>query len=385
MYPDKFEQLRKEQYPLTEKYAYLDTASTGMLSTRTRNALVDYIDYRYENGLTLGEFGQNWKHADEMRSTIAKVINADPEEIFYSDSTSGTLNVFSAGIELPENANVVTSGQSFPSTVFNWKNRVGSENVRIAAPENGAMPVERLFELVDENTKVMALCFVENTTGYRYDLQKISSFCQEHNIYLALDITQCITGMKIDVKETPVDFMAAASYKWLGGLFGVGFGYVSKRVLDKVHPAYVGWTGVKDRRPASDFTLTLSPTASKFETGSPNWVGIRGMEQSMQIYLELGADDVQEHILSLVDYLYQQAASLNKVGIIGNFAPENRSGIVYLTIPAEWGITDELMKENGIRAHAASGPAGASIRVALHFYNNKEDVDKFIAYLKSFE
>ena len=102
----KFEKLRREQYPLTSRYAYLDTASTGMLATRTRNALVDYIEYRYENGLTLSEFGENWKHADEMRKTIAQVINADPEEIFYSDSTSGTLNVFSAGIELPENANV---------------------------------------------------------------------------------------------------------------------------------------------------------------------------------------------------------------------------------------------------------------------------------------
>ena len=380
----KFEKLRREQYPLTARYAYLDTASTGMLATRTRNALVDYIEYRYENGLTLSEFGENWKHADEMRKTIAQVINADPEEIFYSDSTSGTLNVFSAGIELPENANVVTSGQSFPSTIFNWKNRVGHDNVRIAAPENAAMPSQKLFDLVDENTAVIALCLVENTTGFRYNLKEISDFCQERGIYLALDITQCITGMKIDVKETPVDFMAAASYKWLGGLFGVGFGYVSKRVLDKVHPAYVGWTGVKDRRPAADFSLTLSPNANKFETGSPNWVGIRGMEQSMQIYLELGADDVEEHILTLVDYLYSQVSTLEKVNIVGNFAPENRSGIVYLTIPSEWNITDELMKEHGIRAHAANGPAGASIRVALHFYNNKEDVDKFIAFLKTF-
>ena len=381
MNPDKFEKLRREQYPLTARYAYLDTASTGMIATRTKNALTEYIEYRYENGLTLAEFGENWKHADEMRKTIAQVINAEPEEIFYSDSTSGTLNVFSAGIELPENANVVTSGQSFPSTVFNWKNRVGSENVRIAAPENGAMPCEKLFELVDENTAVMALCLVENTTGFRHDLKKISSFCQEHGIYLVLDITQCITGLKIDVKETPVDFMAAASYKWMGGLFGVGFGYVSKRVLDKVHPAYVGWTGVKDRKPPADFGLTLSPNANKFETGSPNWVGIRGMEQSMQIYLELGADDVEEHILTLVDYLYQQIASLDRVGIVGSFAPENRSGIVYLTIPEEWGITDEIMKEHGIRAHAAGGP---SIRVALHFYNNKEDVDRFVEFLKTY-
>ena len=252
--------------------------------------------------------------------------------------------------------------------------------MRIAAPENGAMPCEKLFELVDENTAVMALCLVENTTGFRHDLKKISSFCQEHGIYLVLDITQCITGLKIDVKETPVDFMAAASYKWMGGLFGVGFGYVSKRVLDKVHPAYVGWTGVKDRKPPADFGLTLSPNANKFETGSPNWVGIRGMEQSMQIYLELGADDVEEHILTLVDYLYQQIASLDRVGIVGSFAPENRSGIVYLTIPEEWGITDEIMKEHGIRAHAAGG---SSIRVALHFYNNKEDVDRLVEFLKT--
>ncbi len=379
---EKFKKVREEQYPITSRWAYFDTATTGLVSKDGKNAMVDYIENRYENAIDMAAFRDNWAFAEEVRNIAAKVINAEPEEIFFGDAASDMLNIFSGGIQIKEGANVVVTNLSFPSTPYNWMNRVGVDQVRIAKSENGQVPPENIFELVDEDTVAIALCLVENTTGFRHDLKTISDFCQEQDIYLVLDVTQCIASMKIDVQETPVDFIATSTYKWLGGLFGIAFGYASKRVLDKINPPYVGWTGIKDKLDQSKFRFDLSEDANKFETGSPNWVGLRGIKPTMELYLDLGKDDVEAYILSMTAYLYEKLDGQAHLGIVGPFAEENRSGISYITFPEEWKLTNDILQEHGIRAHIASK---STMRVAFHYFNNKEDIDKLVDFLVNYK
>jgi Selenocysteine lyase len=378
----KFQKIRMDQFPLAEKCVYLDTATTGLFSRRGRDAMVGFIDARFENGMDIYMFNKTWEYADALRKTAAEVINADSDEIFFGDTGSGMLNVFSSGIPLQEHANVVVSGLSFPSTPYNWMNRVGEENVRIAEPEDGALPCEKIFELVDDNTAVIALCLVENTSGWRHDIKTIGDFCKREGVYLVLDITQCIGAMNVDVKKTHVDFLVGTSYKWISGPFGAAVGYCSRRVLHKIHPTYVGWTGNKDRNNHSRYKLALMDAACRFETGSLNWIGLKGIEQSMKLYLELGKQDVEDYILGLTQYLYDRTHELNAVKLVGPFLEKNRSGIVFLTFPEEWKLSDREVQEAGIRLHVATP---SSMRVSLHYYNNREDVDKLIDYLKSLE
>ena len=68
--------------------------------------------------------------------------------------------------------------------------------------------------------------------------------------------------------------------------------------------------------------------------------------------------------------------------LVGPFLEKNRSGIVFLTFPEEWKLSDREVQEAGIRLHVATP---SSMRVSLHYYNNREDVDKLIDYLKSLE
>jgi len=377
----KFEKVRQEQFPITSRLAYLDNASSGLISKNAKDAMVNGITDRYENGFDIAKVNGAWAHADAMRVAVAEMFNASPEEIFFGGAASTIINVFSGGIQLKENANVVMSGLSFPSTPYTWFNRVGAENVRIAQPVNNGMPAQQIFDLVDENTAVISLCSVENTTGFRHDLKEISSFCQERGIYLALDITQGVASMKLDVKETPIDFMVSSTFKWLGGLFGFGIGYVSKRVLNKIDPVYVGWTGNKNRFDHSKYELSLSDGANKFESGMLNWESLRGLEESIKLYMALGRDEVEEYILSLTDYLYEQLEDVEHVSVVGNFERKHRSGIVYIAFPAAWKLNDDILAAHGIRAHCS----GTAIRTALHYYNSKADIDKLVAFLKDYK
>lgn len=381
MNAEKFEKIRKEQYPMTEKIAYLDTSTSGMVSRRAKDAMVAYMEDRFEHAVTAAKLNELFAFGDGLREIAAKMFNADAEEIFFGHGASEMINVFSAGVELKENANVIVTGLTFPSTPYTWVNRVGEKNVRMVTPVDYKIPFEKLVEQVDENTAVISLCLVENTTGFMHDLKKISAFCQEKGIYLVLDITQCVGAMKVDVKETPVDCIVTSSFKWLGCEYGIGIGYLSKRVLDKVKPVYVGWVGNQNRMDHSKYVLNLAETAAKYETAIPNWVGLKGLEQAMQIYLELGIDDVNDYIMELVEYLYQEVAKVEHIRIRGDFAPENRSSIAYIDLPAEWGMKDDILEANGIRAHMS----GTAVRVALHYFNNKADVDRLVTFLRDYK
>ncbi len=376
----KFEDIRKQQYHLTEKFAYLDTSTTGLISKNSKSAIDDYIDDRYNNAMNSLGVVESWDYADSFRKTVAKMFNAESEEIFFGANCSDMFNLFVGGIETKDGANVVVSGLTFPSTPYSWANKIGEQNVRIAPAENGQVKAESLFELCDQNTVAISLCLVENTSGFRHDIETISRFCEQKGIYLVLDITQCIGAIEIDVKKTPIDFITTSSYKWLGGVFGVGFSYISNKILADVSPTHVGWVGNKQRFKHRPLKFDLSDTAEKFECGNLNWLGLKGIEQSIKIYLDLGKSDVESYILSLTDYLLEKAETTENVGVVGPFDPKNRSGISFVTYPSTFELTNQKLEENGIRAHCTSD---TSMRVALHFYNNKSDVDKLFEFLNS--
>ena len=151
--------------------------------------------------------------------------------------------------------------------------------------------------------------------------------------------------------------------------------------MDKVRPVFVGWVGNQNRMDHSKYHLNLAETAAKYETAIPNWVGLKGLEQAMELYLELGIDDVHVYIMELVEYLYAEVAKVEHIRIRGDFAPENRSGIAYIDMPAEWGMNDDILEANGIRAHMS----GTAVRVALHYFNNKADVDRLVTFLKNYK
>lgn len=378
----KFKKIREEQFPLTTKTSYLDTSSTGLISMNAHSAMVAHLENRYEHAMDLANLKENWKMADGLRETVAEILHAEKEEIFFSDSCSSMINVFSAGIALEKEANVIVTGLTFPSTAYTWINRVGLDHVRFAEAVEGQIPPENIFALVDEHTAVISLCLVENTTGFRHDLESISRFCQERGIYLVVDATQAAGAMEIDVRKTPVDFLSSSCFKWLGCPFGIAFGYCSKRVMKNIKPIYVGWTGNKRRMDHSKYKLDLCESASRFETGSLNWLGLKGLKESLHLYLALGMKDVEDYILRLSEYLHEQVGKLDKVKTLGNFLPQNRSGITYLLFPEEWKLSNEFLLQEGIRANVASP---TSLRVAVHYYNTKEDVRHLIEFLQKCE
>ena len=373
----------RSKYPVLQKYAYLDTATTGLISEESFKSMSGFLENRYLEGMDIPDYQANWKFADDARTLVAGAINGEEDEVFYGDNCSAILNVFSTGMKPSEGSNVITTDLSFPSTPYTWMNQAGKGiETRIAKSTGGQVLYETLMELVDDKTFALSLCAVENTTGFRHDLKRIGNFCREKNIYLAVDATQCIGALEIDVKAMNIDFLAVSSYKWLNNVFGIGFGYVSRELIKKIDQQYAGWVGNKDRFDHSRIHFDLSDSARRYEMGGLNWIGIHGMKEALKNYLTLGKKETESYILDLTRYLYGKVEGSRQIGIVGPFQEDNRSGISYVKYPPEWKLNDGILRENGIRAHVASGN---EIRVSVHFYNNTSDIDRLFEFFDNYE
>ena len=379
---NKFE-LQRQYYPVLAHRCFLNTAQNGLIPSFAQEAMTKYIENRTLNALDLERMDLLWDDSWNVRSQIGRMLNCGADEVCFGSSASDLYNIFSNGIGMKAGENIVTYDSAYFSTLFTWynKEKEGIE-LRIAKNVEGVVSAESLMELCDEKTRAISICMVDFGLGYRHDVKKLGEFCRANNIYLAVDATQACGAMKIDFKDMKIDFLFTSTYKWLQGLLGLGFAVIDRPLLDTLEQTDMGWTNVKNRRKIATDHLDVSTNANKFEYGGISFVAMEGLRKVLDAYLKLGADDVEKRILGLAAYAYEKADELKSVKVLGAFPEEHRSGIVTVSYPEEWPITSEYLLE---RAVGAMPQGKGRTRIAMHYYNTEDDIDKFFGILKELE
>ena len=182
-----------------------------------------------------------------------------------------------------------------------------------------------------------------------------------------MDATQSLGTTKINVKEQGIDILFASCYKWLMSGFGNCIMYVKKELLEK-YPAGFCW---QYRAPEG---LDFCPDAKRFEIGHERAESFFRLGNSLDLINEIGLENIEKRIIELYDYLYEQL-SINNIKTIFNYPKRNRSQIVI--IEGEPSLQNKLAKQNIFVSHRGTG-----IRISLHFYNNKEDINQLIQAIK---
>lgn len=372
-------ELERYYYPVLEHCAYLDASTTGAIPQYTCDAMQSYLAKRTRNGMDIKAYLEDWDFAERVRSEVGVMINCSPEHVAFGASQASVQSIFFDNIPIEDGDNVVTYETAFPSSIHPWLYRKDEGiETRIAKAEDGAVPAQSLFDLVDERTRAVVVCHVDNMTGYRHDLQAIGEFCRSRDIPFAVDATQSCGALQIDVEEMKIDFLSTSTYKWLLNVHGLGFAYISKKLMNKLGMKNVGWAGVKDHGKVNNLLLNLSPDAQRYEQGGLNFMALRGLSSVIRNYMRLGGFPVEGQVMHLVDYAYQNLKGIKGVSVLGDFPPQHRSGIVMVNVPEAWDLSNAVLAEHGIRANVA----GSRIRLGIHFYNNTADIDRFVNFLK---
>lgn len=361
--------LRDEMEAATSVCTFLDHAAISPLPRRVRDAMVRYLDDRR---VTFGMMDRDEEGIPaRLRKTVARLINATPEEIAIVQNTSHGLNLVAQSLPFCPGDNIIFCDMEFPSNVYPWMllERQKGVEARCIPHDGGGLTVEALEAHADRRTRAVAVSSVEFLTGFRTDLAAIGEWCRAHGAYFIVDGIQSLGAIPMDVRAYGIDFLAAGGPKWLMGPVGVGFLYCRRELLEEMSPPMAGCISVVGWEDWRDYNLTFLPDARRFDLGGPNLVGMTGLMAAIELLLETGIENIHRHTLYLTDVLI---ADLERRGyrVVSNLDPARRSAIVSFAVSGDVRAAHARLRE----AKVAVSLRESYIRVSPHGYNTEEEV-----------
>ena len=125
--------------------------------------------------------------------------------------------------------------EEYPSNIYPWMNLAGrGVSVRLVPSRDGRIWPEDLVAAMDATTRVLAISHVEFASGFRNDLDRLAELCHARGVALFVDAIQGLGPLVIDVRKTPIDFLAADGHKWLLGPEGAGLLFVRRDWIDRL-------------------------------------------------------------------------------------------------------------------------------------------------------
>jgi cysteine desulfurase / selenocysteine lyase len=368
----------RELFPVTRQRAYLNHAALGSLSTRTVQVLGEHLAQHSASG---SEASPGWNtQRERTRAKMARWVGADPGEIAMVKNTPEAMSLVANGLRFQPGDRVIICDLEFPANASPWLGlaRQGVETLVIPS-EGGRVPEERIIDAIDDRTRLVALSWVQFSTGYRSDLRTIARACHARGALLAVDVMQGLGALAFDVRDLDVDFFGAASHKWLLGPAAIGWFFCRRELLERVEVTVLG-QGNYQRGPDTswlDYELPLWPDARRFEPGIANSLCVAGLEATLDLLAEVGIERIQGQVQYLSD---RAAAGVVEKGYI-LAAPrdgDHWSGVV--SFRSDRTPSAELFRRLE-QHHVVVSLREGMIRVSPHFYNNEADIDRLLAAL----
>jgi len=371
------ENIRKE-FPVTQHRLFMDHAKVAPLPRPVQATITAFAADACEQGTA--HYAEWLKELEIVRARFAKLINAEPGEVAFVKNTSEGLSIVANGIDWKEGDNVVIPDIEFPANVYPWMNlkRRGVE-VRFVKAVRGRVPFEQITAQVTGRTRVVSISSVEFNSGFRNDLKRIGEFCKEKNIYFCVDAIQSLGVIPMDVKDFNIDFLAADGHKWMLSVEGLGGFYISKKVLEDIHPVQVGWDSVINSNDYGSYDFTLKPDAARFEEGSVNTLGIYALGAALALLEEEGIEQIEQRVLHLGDHIIDHLRQ-RKLKTLSSTEPGERSGSVCFAGDMDYEKLAPFLRERKVIVSVREN----FVRLSPHFYNTEEEIDRFFALLDEF-
>jgi len=370
----------REQFPyLKHGKIYFNHASTGPLSTPVLESIHKVLFEKSETNID--EYLGLQAVIRETKSDLASLINTFPDRIAFVDNTTNGINILAAGLKLKRGDHILLNDLEFPANVYPFLNlQKNGIIIDYAKSHDGIVSAEDIIENVVPETRLISVSQVQFLTGYRVDLEKIGKVCREKDIFFSVDAIQGLGAVRLDVNKDNIDFVSAGSQKWLLGLQGLGFVYVSEKLQENIDQDCVGWLSVEDAWDFLHYELKLKNTADRYQGGTLNSVGIYALNASLKLFKQNGFNEIENKILENTSYFIEQLENTKFKPVINGLDKNNFAGIISFKDKDWKKIYDSLSKEN-IDCSVRLG----YVRMSPHFYNIKEEIDKVVDILKKVE
>jgi cysteine desulfurase / selenocysteine lyase len=360
----------RARFPVTNNYAYLNSAGAGPVSQQTGAAVEQFYRETLESGDRLWNV---WlARRERARADIARMINAEPYEIAFTTNTSTGMNLIVDA--LAGTGDVVSCELEFPVSTITWMHR--GTNVRLVKAVEGEIRTEDLLGATDDKTAVICLSHVQYSNGFRAPLEEVGANKGSH--WFVVNAAQSAGIFPIDVKRMHIDALCATGHKWMLSGYGSGFVYLSRELLAATRPRAVSWMSVEEPFEMRNDSFTLRADAgARSETGCPHFAGIFALGEAARQYLEIGADEIERRALSINRRMTESlaAAGWKVLSPLRNEAARSAETLVGVDDPVR--VFKHLTRQ---KVAVSIKPEG--FRAATHLFNDETDIARLVAVLE---
>ncbi len=389
--PTQIQQWRFDT-PGTNKYIHLNNAGASLPPQSVVTAMQQYI----AEEATRGGYETAEIRADLLNrfyTNMASMLNCQARNIAAcSSATDGFCKAIQA-IDFQEGDVILTTDDDYVSNqiVFlNLVKRYKIQLIRAKTKPSGGVDVDSMKKLMDQyHPKLVSVTHIPTNSGLVQDVEAIGQLCKSREIIYIIDACQSAGQMPLDVQKIGCDFMSATFRKFMRGPRGMGFLYVSDRVLSNdLAPLYMDMKGANWVAPNE---VQLVDDAGRFQYWEQNYALMAGASAAIAYALTVGLENIRDRARALAQYTRQELRKIDQANVLDQ--GEELGAIV--TVHLE-GMQAEYLKQQLSKYFVNTSVAQRSsalidfdkkgvnwaLRLSPHYYNTKEEIDQTIYHIK---
>ncbi len=369
-----FQALRR-RFPVLSRKTYLNSGSYCALADSVKDAIDAYMEDRLQ-------IGANWDvwvaRNEAVRVAMARVLRAHPDEIAVTASASAGINALASACDFSGRRNkVVISDFEFPTNAQIWhaQEKRGARVVHVARAPDGYIPLENFAQAIDEETQLVAVTQVCFRNGAMLDIAGIARLAHERGARIMLDCYQAVGALTVDVRHLDVDFAVGGMLKYLLGTAGLGFLYARGELIPGLLPTHSGWFAQENIAAMAITANRPSPTARRFEAGTPAVVNCYAVEAGLAVINEVGTDAIERRVRNLTRRCMERLEDIGWASVTPR-AEERHGPMVCIRARQVAQLCEKLMQQDIVTSFRDD-----NLRATFHFYNSEDDIERLVAAL----
>jgi len=373
---------------------YFDNAATSQKPQVVIDALTNYYTTINSN-VHRGVHTLSQKATDAFEITRKKLkahFNPKHEhEIIFTRGTTEGINLVASSLTtLVKNTDeIIISALEHHSNIVPWQllcERTGATLKVIPMDDTGELDMNAYQELLNKNTKIVAVNHISNALGTVNPIKQIITKAHQVNAWVLIDGAQSCPHMEVDLQAMDCDFFTCSAHKMLGPT-GIGFLYGKEDILNTLPPYHGGGEMIKEC--AFDKT-TYAELPHKFEAGTPNIADVIAFGTALDYLNNVGLKNIETYEQELLDYATEELCKIEGLKIYGTAT--KKASVVSFNIsnihPYDIGTLVDKMGIAVRTGHHCTQPImnrfniPGTIRASFAFYNTKTEIDAMVTALK---
>lgn len=371
----------REAIPVTSNIIYMNTGWSGPSPTQVTRRIQEQLELEMTRGpATLETIARNRAIREELIGAVVRLLNAPPETIASTQSTTHGLTIVVNGMDWRPGDELVTCSLEHPSVMLpslflRQSHGVRVRIVKLDPKDDRETILSKIEECTSQRTRLVFLSHIQFSCGLRLPAREIAQLAHRRGAYLLLDGAQCAGQISLDMAAMDCDFYAIPGQKWLLGPDGTGALYLRKELIPEIAPRYPAHRAASEwNRETATVTLnTESPR--KFALSTTSTALEAGLAQAIAFHQEVGGEAIEARTMELAASLKRVLAEIPGISLTGPEDPELGSGLVTFTVAGkEPRQVVEALWDRGIAGRQVPNPEG--VRLCTAFFNTEEEVQR---------